>query len=467
MKELTAIFLFMFSSHFLLPADVYCVDGPSMGHIKLAAFLPDQNTAFYNYVYNEGRKEDVNWEEMFFRAVKLNKSLIHFIVSSELNPVDPFEGPGRFGGYILCDKDTTTAWVEGVKGQGTGEFIIFRAGENFPEKLIIHSGYQKSNRVFKMNSRPHTLSISLYAGFYLEGDDTEIASRYRLSALTGKEVLELDDIMGAQTFNTPFDKDKLMQTKDTLENLFSEDFSKEIENLKALCPTCDPTPRFSFFIRLEIKDVYQGSEWADNCISEISYISSERAKIMQTVVETDSAQLAAEAEGLAGETERLAAEAEGLASEPGLKTGHSGLVEGKILNVYEGDDPDAGIIYVDTECSRGIILADKSGLEENETRQEDENLDIVLMDISPDMEWAQVDILFSRGDAGRVEEYSVLYNVRMLQRVDESILGIKYGMFGFVEDNGKIWLDTINGFVDLDKIKERMSKAGDKGPGIN
>ncbi|MGM0667710.1 MAG: NADase-type glycan-binding domain-containing protein, partial [Bacteroidota bacterium] len=205
-------------------------------------------------------------------------------MSSELDPVDPFEGPGRYGGHSLFDDDTTTAWVEGVEGQGTGEFIIFRAGEDFPEKLIIHSGYQKSNRLFKMNSRPHTLSISLYAGFYLEGDDTEIASRYRLRPLSGTEVLELGDIMGAQTFNTPFDKDEVMQAKDTLENLFAEDFRKEIENLQALCPTCDPTPRFSFFIRLEIKDVYQGSQWADNCISEISYISSERANIPQTAV---------------------------------------------------------------------------------------------------------------------------------------------------------------------------------------
>ncbi|MGM0667709.1 MAG: hypothetical protein ACQETA_10340, partial [Bacteroidota bacterium] len=183
--------------------------------------------------------------------------------------------------------------------------------------------------------------------------------------------------------------------------------------------------------------------------------------------------VAAKAGGLAGEDERVAAEAGGLAgederfaSEPDLKTWHSGPLEGKILNVYEGDDPDAGIIYVDTECSKGIILVDKSALEENEIRQEDESLDIVLMDVSPDMEWAQVDILFSRGDAGRVEEYSVLYNVRMLQRVDESILGTRYGMFGFVEDNGKIWLDTIDGFIDLDKIKDRMLKAGDKGLGF-
>ncbi|MEE4214266.1 MAG: hypothetical protein V2I34_04320 [Bacteroidales bacterium] len=469
LKELTAIF--MFSSHFLLPADVYPANGPA-GHIKQAAFLPDQFTALHNYVNNEGLKGNVKWEEMFFRAVKLNESLIHFIVSSELDPVDPFEGQGRYGGHSLFDDDTTTAWVEGAEGQGTGEFIIFRAGENFPEKLIIHSGYQKSDRLFRMNSRPHTLIVSLYAGFYLEGDDTEIASRYRLRSITGTKVLELGDTMGAQTFNIPFDEDKLMQAKDTLESLFVEDFRKEIENLQALCPTCDPIPRFSFFIRLEIQDVYQGSQWADNCISEISYISSERVKKPQTGLAAEGERIPGEYEGVAEEGERISGEYEGLAAEgegiaePGRKTVHSGPLEGEILNVYEGAEPDAGIIYVDTECRKGIILVDKSGLEENELREEDENLDIVLMDVSPDMEWAQVDILFSRGDAGRVEEYSVLYNVRMLQRVDESILGVKYGMFGFVEDNGKIWLDTIDGFIDLDTVKDRMLKASDKGPGF-
>ncbi len=362
------------------------------------------------------QENETGWEEMYFRTINIDGKLMHFIVSSELDPVDPFRGLGMYGGHNLFDDDSATAWVEGANGQGKGEYVIFKTDEYYPETVTINNGYQKSVRLFKINSRPQTLLMSLYAGFYLEGDDTEVASRYRIRQIAGPEAIELLDIMGSQSFKTPFNSKKMILQKDSLTKVFYKDFRQEIEQRKKMCPTCDLTPRFSFFIKLEINDVYEGSEWSDNCISGISYTSNPFIMAREVISKPE-----------------------------------------KIVDVYEDEDPDAGRIYLDTDRRKGIILIDKERLDEYKYLEDNQHLSMTLMDVSPDKEWAQVDLMIFSQGSDRVEEYSILYNVRMLRRVDESILDIKYGMFGFVEDNGKIWLDTIDGFVDLDEIREAMN----------
>lgn len=458
LKEITVIFVFIIGLHFSIPFNTFA-RAKAMEKFGLTA--PDffQSTQLFNYSDSDKPEKSKGWEEMHFRTVKNDKKIIHFIVSSELDPVNPLEGQGRYGGHLLFDNDTTTAWVEGAEGQGQGEFIIFEAGEDYPEKVIIHSGYQKSDRLFKMNSRPHLLEISLYAGFYIEGYDSEITSRYILRPVSGTGLIELDDITGAQAFPIPFNEAKVMEAKDASAILFLEDYSQEIQNIKNMCPTCDSTTRFSFFIRLEIRDIYKGSEWADNCISEVAYFSRGKARRSQTGptegTDNQSAELAGQP---AGKDRRPA----GISQYPESLTGTVESVKERILDVYEDEDPDAGIIYVDCENRKGIILVNKSELEENGIIEKDEKVNIVLMDVSPDREWAQVDFLVHGGREGRIDEYSVLYNIRLLRRVDESILGTKYGMFGFVEDKGKIWLDTIDGFIDLEMIRDRMLKADGK-----
>ncbi|MEA1887687.1 MAG: hypothetical protein U9N72_10815 [Bacteroidota bacterium] len=361
------------------------------------------------------QEQEEKWEEMYFRAIRVNGALRHFIVSSELEAVNAFEGLGRYGGHNLFDNDPATAWAEGVNGQGNGEYIIVKAGKNFPDILVISNGYQKSERLYKMNSRPHHVKLSLYAGFYLEGDDTEIASRYRMKQIAGPENIELKDKMGSQKLKMPFDMDKVIAVKDFLTKAFKTEFADEIQQRKEWCPTCDMTPKFSFFVKMEILNVYRGSKWDDTCISGISFISNPSLT-----------------------TKKLIGKSE------------------EIIRVYEDEEPDAGKIYFDTDKYKKIVLVDKTCLEEYKDLGDEEHMSIVLMDVSPDKEWAQVDLMFYEEGGQRVEEYSVLYNVRMQQRVDESILNTKYGMFGFVEDKGKTWLDTIDGYVDLDKVREEM-----------
>ncbi|MBW2643228.1 MAG: hypothetical protein JRC89_07605 [Deltaproteobacteria bacterium] len=58
-----------------------------------------------------------------------------FNMSSELNGGDP----GKFGKYDIghiIDKDISTAWVEGVVGDGIGEYILIATPEDTRTRLI-------------------------------------------------------------------------------------------------------------------------------------------------------------------------------------------------------------------------------------------------------------------------------------------------------------------------------------------
>lgn len=86
---------------------------------------------------------------------------------------------------------------------------------------------------------------------------------------------------------------------------------------------------------------------------------------------------------------------------------------------------------------------------------EGEHMSISLMDVSQDKEWAQIDYLYT-AEGLRVEEYSKLYSVRYLTPVDEKILKTIYGMYGFVEKDGKIYIDTADGMFDLEDILKKF-----------
>ncbi|MDR2475943.1 MAG: hypothetical protein LBD45_08815 [Bacteroidales bacterium] len=61
----------------------------------------------------------------------------------------------------LWDDDVRTAWVEGVKGYGIGEYIVFDFPEGSPRATDcnIVNGYAKSEKTWKNNSRVKTLNV--------------------------------------------------------------------------------------------------------------------------------------------------------------------------------------------------------------------------------------------------------------------------------------------------------------------
>ncbi|MCD7971785.1 MAG: Hint domain-containing protein [Candidatus Azobacteroides sp.] len=70
-------------------------------------------------------------------------------------------GKNTYGVDNLWDDDVRTAWVEGVKGYGVGEYITFAFPEGSPRatECQIVTGYSKDEKTWKNNSRVKTLSI--------------------------------------------------------------------------------------------------------------------------------------------------------------------------------------------------------------------------------------------------------------------------------------------------------------------
>ena len=131
-------------------------------------------------------------------------------MSSVLAP----QGSNSYGPSNVTDDNSDTAWVEAASGQGVGEFItiIFEQPQRL-STLSLRNGYAKSNRVFTRNSR---------------------VRRLRISASNGKRVgLVLKDVADWQSSNV----------------------------LSQLGPVS--------WIKLEIEQVYSGSQYQDTAITEI------------------------------------------------------------------------------------------------------------------------------------------------------------------------------------------------------
>jgi hypothetical protein len=342
------------------------------------------------------------WERLFFSDAMGTPHM----TSSELDAVDPFEGLGNYGGHNLFDKSKYTAWVEGVEGPGTGEYFYLAIGEILPEQMVIHNGFQKTDDLFTKNNRVKTIRVSLFAGFMIPGDVTEIGVYYYLRQFGAGQVIGLEDRSGTQEIDLPFEQTRVNEFAEMSRKQFMEEHKAELEKVKEDCPT---EPSFRFFVRIEILDVYKGSQWDDTCISDVWFTSP---KETIDAIPPDE----------------------------------------RITEVWE--DMEEAMIYVNTNKRSGIVLADGNALEEARNLEADEHMDITLMDVSPDKEWAQIDYLYTQDGAGRVEEYSTLYSVRYLCMIDDPIVGIIYGAFGFTEKDGKIFLDTADGPLDLEKVLE-------------
>ena len=345
------------------------------------------------------------WKKIYLRSAMGLHS-----VSSELDEASPFEELGKYGAHNLFDKDGATAWVEGVKGDGIGEFVYVGMGDRLNEKICIVNGYQKSRDLYFKNNRPKTLRLSLFVGFIIPGEITEIVSVCRIRQFGNEKLIILKDTLGTQEFKLPFNLLQAYEFEEQSKQLFLDDFGKEFEKITKNCSRCDTVPSVEYVLFLEIIDVYKGAKWDDTCISDIWF-------------------------------------------KPG-KTKINEIPEDEIITkVYE--KLDERMIYVNTNKRERIILIDGKALEKAENLDKGEYMDATLMDVSQDKEWAQIDYLYT-AEGARVEELSRLYSVRYLTWIDEKILKTIYGMYGFIEKDGKTYLDTADGLIDLEEILKKF-----------
>ena len=333
--------------------------------------------------------------------------------SSELDAVDPFEGMGKYGPHNLLDADLATAWVEGADGDGIGESVTIEAGEILEEAIIIRNGYQKSQALFNANSRVKKLRLTLFAGFMIPGDVTELYAYFSVVPFGESVEVELEDKWGIQRIPMPFDIDEAAEFKQEQHDVFIREAASRIEEIQANSEGFESEPKFRYFLRCEILEVYKGSKYEDTCISDIWF-----GKNIKT----------------------------GMKSIPG---------ELAISDIIKDDDE--GIVYVVTEDGQKFLLADEAALSEKENLPEGVFLYLEIMDISPDMEWVQIDYMYRQEEEARIEEIGHLYSARYLREVDLSFLDDPpLAMFGFTESDSTLYLEYDQGSIPIKQILQQF-----------
>lgn len=141
----------------------------------------------------------------------------------------------------LADYDTTTAWCEGVPGDGIGEVVLFRADFvsvsewEGPPRLQVWAGYGRSESLFRANSRPRQVRVWVVRH---NGNRTiERRMIFDSVRVVGSRLVELQDVNGWQALPLP-------------------DIGDELRN---------------FLVALELRSVYPGTRFHDTCISEIRF----------------------------------------------------------------------------------------------------------------------------------------------------------------------------------------------------
>ena len=115
----------------------------------------------------------------------------------------------------MVDNDLSTGWVEGVSGNGEGEVAHIVFDDVYKVSgFMINSGYQKSQDIYKANSRPSLITLEFSDGTSMD--------------------FNLKDEMNAQQFTFP-------ESVDT------------------------------DYVDITIRAVYTGSKWEDTVISEIRF----------------------------------------------------------------------------------------------------------------------------------------------------------------------------------------------------
>jgi hypothetical protein len=125
-----------------------------------------------------------------------------------------------YGPENLFDDDTDTAWVEGVPGQGIGQWIVVAFDRiRLVKSIEIINGYAKDHLVFQKNSRVKDIKVEF-------------------SGRDEPEYFKLKDSETPQPVPLP-----------------------------------DDAPLKAYWIKFTVESVYPGTKWEDTAISELRVVS--------------------------------------------------------------------------------------------------------------------------------------------------------------------------------------------------
>ena len=173
----------------------------------------------------------------------------------EINKLSDIDESGEF-------QDCATAWVEGVDGDGIGEWVIVPVGtfydEDVASKLVNHeisenlkitlcvlNGYQQNVDLYKKNNRVKDAKISVYAAAYSCGQD-DAYLLWNPDCIYEETITLNDDIIrNPGCFNTT-------------DHVFFVTLPEKYRN-----ESCE------LYLKFEIKSVYKGTKYSDTCISDM------------------------------------------------------------------------------------------------------------------------------------------------------------------------------------------------------
>jgi hypothetical protein len=140
---------------------------------------------------------------------------------SSVHPYDPVVHRYKYGPESLFDRALDTAWVEGVPGNGIGQWVVIEFDSlRLVNAIEINNGYNKDTDIFEKNNRVRELKV-------------EYSERARNSVI-------LNDTGSTQAIVLP-----------------------------------NQRPLRAYWIKFTIESVYRGKkiEWEDTAISELHVIS--------------------------------------------------------------------------------------------------------------------------------------------------------------------------------------------------
>lgn len=211
--------------------------------IAFSVFPQNIKNAVNDYFSYEVHEKNGYWKDCCSSFLKENNKDIYF-----------------YGYNNLFDKDISTSWVEGVNGSGINEYLLipffkqdesmfsYKKKKNINIKFQINNGYCKNESLYKKNNRVKKVKITVYDiplnsdinNMFVDGDPVVIFEK----------IIELQDTSEKQEFN----------------------FQTKLVNYDSYCIPFT-------LIKMEILDVYKGTDFDDTAISEIEvfgeYITNE------------------------------------------------------------------------------------------------------------------------------------------------------------------------------------------------
>lgn len=154
------------------------------------------------------------------------------------------------------DGDPTTAWVEGMPGSGKGELLLIinldLINLDLSRKIEILAGLGKSSALFMANNRPKTINVHVVRATLQPVNATQcITYSYGSIIIIASMNLTLRDVNQFQPLPIPaFKREKYKRDGG------ERDGGEWVWD-------------YTYWLMLELIDVYPGTKYQDTCISEI------------------------------------------------------------------------------------------------------------------------------------------------------------------------------------------------------